>query len=173
MSTSAVDRRLIVRVHEVWKRTAAGLPPRRSQVDPREYGSDWANCAMIDLDPVPARSRFAHVGDNLRDPTWPVFDRQAISECLEGSVLELITRHIPRLAVKKRPLSFGGSALHNDGNVYYRTTLLPLSENGERVDGILAAVTYREVGRDELIPLSEIPMEPVAPSARGANGQIR
>ena len=169
MSHTAADRRLIVRVHEVWKRTAAGAPPRRSQIDPREYGSDWTNCAMIDLDPVPARSRFAHVGDNLRDPTWPVFDRQVISECLEGSVLELITRHIPRLAVKKRPLSFGGSAVHNDGNVFYRTTLLPLSENGERVDGILAAVTYREAGADEQIPLSEVPLEPRSKPGRGAN----
>ena len=155
MTTPSTERRLTTRVHTIWKKIAGGGYPRRSQIDPRDFGNDWSNCMMIDLDQVTARSRFAYLGYALRDPTWPTFDRQPISECLEGTLLELVTRHIPRVAVKKSPISFGGSATHDEGEILYRTVLLPLSENGERIDGILAAIAYRELNVSEEVPLSD------------------
>ena len=174
--TQPTERRLIVRVHTVWKKIAGGGMPRRSQIDPREFGADWANCMLIDVDPVPSRSRFSHVGENLRDPTWPTFDRQCVAECLEGTLLELVTQHISKLTVKRKPVSFGGSAVHDDGNILYRTTLLPLSETGDKIDGILAAVAYREVSVAQEIALaegiSERPaVKPALPRPANANGQ--
>jgi hypothetical protein len=91
----------------------------------------------------------------LRDSTWPTFDRQSVSECLEGSLLELVTRHIARVTEKKKPISYGGSACHEDGDILYRTILLPLSEAGDKIDGVLAAVAYREVTVAHEIPLAE------------------
>jgi hypothetical protein len=110
---------------------------------------------MIDVDNVPKNSRFSHVGNALRDSTWPTFDRQSVSECLEGSLLELVTRHIGRVTEKKKPVSYGGSACHEDGDILYRTILLPLSEAGDKIDGVLAAVAYREVNAVHEISLSE------------------
>jgi hypothetical protein len=155
MTTPSSERRLTTRVHAVWKKIAGGGHPRRSQIDPRDFGGDWGNCMMIDLDQVTSRSRFAYLGNALRDPTWPTFDRQPISECLEGTLLELVTRHIPRVTVKKAPVSFGGSAHHDESEILYRTVLLPLSENGDRIDGILAAIAYREITVAEEVPLTE------------------
>ena len=109
--TQPTERRLIVRVHTVWKKIAGSGMPRRSQIDPRDFGTDWSNCMLIDLDPVATRSRFSHVGENLRDPTWPTLDRQCVAECLDGTLLELVTRHISKLTVKRKPVSFGGSAV--------------------------------------------------------------
>jgi len=149
------ERRLTTRVLTQWKKIAGKDFPKRSQVDPRAFGSDWGHCLMIDLDDVPANSRFSHVGNALRDSTWPTFDRQSVSECLEGSLLELITRHIGRVMEKKKPISYGGPACHEDGDILYRTILLPLSETGDKIDGILAAVGYREVTVVHEIPLPE------------------
>ena len=151
MTTPTLDRRLIVRVYRVWKKYAADGYPRRAQIDPREFGGDWANCLLIDLDTnAPEQSRFSHVGDHLRDPSWPTFDRQSVAECLEGSLLELVTARIPELVEQRKAISFGGPAVHDEGDILYRCTMLPLSETGERIDGILAAIGYREVsvGRD-------------------------
>ena len=145
MTISSDERRLTARVHAVWKKLAGPGLPRRSQIDPADFGLDWPNCLMIDVDQVPQRSRFSYVGVALRDPTWPTFDRQCISECLEGSLLELVTRHIPRVAVTRNPISFGGSAIHDEVSILYRTVLLPMSETGERVDGVLGAIAFREV----------------------------
>ena len=149
------ERRLTTRVLTIWKKIAGKGFPKRSQVDPRDFGSDWANCIMIDIDKTPGNSRLSHVGNALRDATWPTFDRQCVSECLEGSLLELVTRHIGRVAEKKKPVSFGGSASHEDGDILYRTILLPLSETGSKIDGILAAVGYREVSIVDEIPLAD------------------
>jgi hypothetical protein len=145
MTTGSEERRLTARVHAVWKKLAGSGLPRRSQIDSADFGLDWANCLMIDVDQMPQRSRFSYVGIALRDPTWPTFDRQSISECLEGSLLELVTRHIPRVAVTRNPVSFGGTAVHDETSILYRTVLLPLSETGERVDGVLGAIAFREV----------------------------
>jgi hypothetical protein len=149
------ERRLTTRVLTQWKKIAGKGFPKRSQVDPRDFGSDWGHCLMIDIDDVPVNSRFSHVGNALRDSTWPTFDRQSVSECLEGSLLELVTRHIARVAEKRKPISFGGPATHEDGDILYRTILLPLSETGDKIDGILAAVAYREVTVVHEIPLPE------------------
>ena len=152
----------------MWKKIAGGAFPRRSQIDPRDFGNDWSNCLMIDLDQVTHRSRFAYLGNSLRDPTWPTFDRQAISECLEGTLLELVTRHIQRVTVKKSPVSFGGSARHDESEILYRTILLPLSENGDRIDGILAAIAYREITVAE-----ELPLVDAAVADRGTEGSLK
>ncbi len=156
MADLGLDRRLTTRVLELWKKYSGDGFPRRSHIDPREFGVDWANCLMIDLDPDIAESRFSHVGNALRDPTWPTFDRQTISECLEGTLLEMLARRIPQAAAKRKPISFGGSAYHDNSNILYRTILLPLSESGERVDGILAAITFREIAVADDLPHSDI-----------------
>ena len=165
MTPTPDERRLTSRVHAVWKKLAGTGLPRRSQIDSADFGLDWANCLMVDVDQVPQRSRFAYVGIALRDPTWPTFDRQCISECLEGSLLELVTRHISRVAVTRNPVSFGGSAIHDEVSILYRTVLLPLSETGERVDGVLGAIAFRE------ITLSE-GGRPEHPTANG-HGRVR
>lgn len=158
MTTGSDERRLTSRVHAVWKKLAGNGLPRRSQIDPAEFGLDWSNCLMIDVDDVPERSRFSYVGIALRDPTWPTFDRQCISECLDGSLLELVTRHIPRVAETRNPVTFGGAAVHDESSILYRTVLLPLSENGERVDGVLCAIAFREVS----LSAGEAPEHPTA-----------
>lgn len=155
MTDSNLDRRLTHRVLNTWKRLAGNGFPRRSQIDPRDFGADWANCMMIDVDPAVGKSRFAHVGNMLRDPTWPTFDRQTLSECLEGTLLELVGRHVPAVEAKKKPVSISGSANHDGADILYRAILLPLSEAGKRIDGIIAAIVYREVSSDDAVSVPE------------------
>ncbi len=156
MATEQTERRLTSRVLKVWKKIAAKGFPKRSQIDPVDFGADWPQCLMIDIDAEPGRSRFSYVGNALRDSTWPTFDRQRISECLEGSLLALVTRHVQRVVETSKPVSFAGSAVHDDNDILYRTILLPLSETGHHVDGVLAAVGYREVSETTEVPLSDM-----------------
>jgi hypothetical protein len=174
MTDSNLDRRLTHRVLNIWKRLAGSGFPRRSQIDPRDFGADWANCIMIDVDPAAGKSRFAHVGNMLRDPTWPTFERQTLSECLEGTLLELIGRHVPTVDTKKKPVSVAGSAHHEGADILYRAILLPLSESGKRIDGIIAAIVYREVSAADSVAVPEEAMRlaiartPAAQPARRA-----
>ncbi len=153
MAAEEAERRLTNRVLRVWKALATEGFPSRAQIDPTAFGADWAQCLMIDIAPELRRSRFSHVGSALRDPSWPTFDRQCLSECLEGTLLELVTRHVPRLLQANKPVNAGGAAVHEEANILYRTILLPLSESGAQIDGVLAAVGYREIAATADLPV--------------------
>ena len=159
MIAKNVDRRLVMRVLGRWKSiTPDGRFPRRSQIDPRAFGQDWANCLLIDLDPMLDQSRFAFVGDLVRDPNWPPFERQSLGDCVEGTLLQLATAHLKLLIARRAPISFGGTATHEDSPILYRSILLPLAEDGVAIDGALGAVNYREVvSAEELLPAQIAP----------------
>ncbi|MGO8918218.1 MAG: PAS domain-containing protein [Stellaceae bacterium] len=145
MEQRASDRRLVMRVLSQWRGLAGerGLP-RRSQIDPRHFGQDWANCLLIDVDPEPRQSRLAFIGELLRDPTWPTFDRQCIAECIEHTLLHSATCQIDRVIAEREPLA-EGAGTHVGTPVLYRSILLPLSEDGRQIDGVLGAVNCREI----------------------------
>jgi hypothetical protein len=144
MEAQTIDRRLVMRVLARWRALAGqGGLPRRSQIDPRQFGADWSHCLMLDVDPDPRASRFAYVGESLRDPTWPTFERQCVGECAEETLLYTATSYLPRVITEREPL-LEGVGVHVGELVLYRSILLPLSENGSRIDGVLGAANYRE-----------------------------
>jgi hypothetical protein len=144
------ERRQSLRVLAVWRSLAEDGFPRRSQIEPQLFGSDWANCLMVDVDPMVERSRIAFLGENLRDPTWPTFERQCISECPDGTLLQLATRGIAELVAKRAPIGLGGPALYYENPILYRSILLPISESGTTIDGVLGVVNFREVTVEEM-----------------------
>ena len=158
-STSAPRRehRLVMRVLAQWREIAGARGiPHRSQIDPHLFGEDWANCLLIDVDPKPELSRFAYVGEGLRDPNWPTFERQRIADCEKDSLLHAATSYVARVIAKAVPISTGGIGIHDGMPIVYRSILLPLSESGGRVDGVLGAANYREIPvSEEIHPLRE------------------
>ena len=118
--------------------------PRRSAIDPQRFGRDWANCLLIDVGAETHASRFSFVGENLRDPNWPTFERQCISECVEQTLLHCATSFIDRVLVEHASVA-EGIGTHRGTPVLYRSILLPLSEDGSRVDGVLGATNFRDV----------------------------
>jgi hypothetical protein len=152
MKQETADRRLTMRVLTRWRALAEGRRfPRRAQLDPQLFGQDWPNCLVIDMAPRMEQSRLAYVGDALRDPAWPHFERQRIAECLNDTLLQLATSKIPEVIARRAPIGFGGPATYNEASILYRAILLPLSESGDEIDGIFGAISYREVAeRDEV-----------------------
>jgi len=147
-----VEQRLTLRVLGIWRSLCRGSElPRRSRIDPMLFGPDWANCMLIDLDPALDRSRLAYVGDALRDPNWPPFERQTVSACEEGTLLHATVSHASRVLAMRLPISTGGVVTHGGEPVLYRSILLPLAETDARIDGLLAAASFRVVAVSEEI----------------------
>ena len=145
MNNRTDDRRLVMRVLSRWCDMAGGRGlPRRSQIDPRHFGQDWASCLLIDLDPEPRESRFAFVGDSLRDPLGPPFERQRIAECVDHTLLQSTIDHLDRVLADGERLN-EGVGTHLGAAVLYRSILLPLSEDGRRIDGALGAANCRDI----------------------------
>ena len=140
------EHRLVMRVLARWRALADGRGlPRRAQIDPRAFGEDWRHCLLIDLDPKAERSRLAFVGESLRDPSWPTFERQSIADCQKDSLLHVATSYVARVVAKGVPISSGGVGIHHGVPIVYRSILLPLSEGGGKIDGLLGAANYREI----------------------------
>ena len=159
IADAPIDSRLTVRVLEVWKKLAADGLPRRSQIDPKEFEPDWSNCFMIDLDPELSKSRFSYIGDSLSRFAPAKTERQYLSDCPEGTLRALLAPRIERVVEKREPTNSAGSAQHGGSVILYRTALLPLSETGDQVDGILAAFIYREVSVENEFPVTEVTPE--------------
>lgn len=157
METHSREQRLVLRILAQWRSLCRdGALPRRSQIDPQLFGQDWANCLLIDVDPKLERSRFAFVGENLRDPSWPTLDRQSLSECQESTLLYVVTSYASRVLAKGVPISTGGVGIHQGEPIVYRSILLPLAESGGRIDGMLGAANFREIPvTEDIHPLQE------------------
>jgi hypothetical protein len=144
--TELREQRLTLRVLAQYRSLCrAGALPRRAQIDPRLFGHDWHNCLLIDIDPQLECSRFAYVGDGLRDPSWPTLERQSLADCDEGTLLALATSGLTRVLAKGVPLSGGGVGIHHGIPIVYRCILLPLAESAGRIDGVIGAASYREI----------------------------
>jgi hypothetical protein len=168
MDGAAQEQRLVMRVLARWRGLCAGtVLPRRSQIDPQLFGQDWSYCLLVDIDPRPERSRFAFVGEQLRDPNWPTLERQSLAECQENTLLHVATSYLSRVLAKGVPISTGGVGLHQGAPIVYRSILLPLSESGSRIDGMLGAANYREIPvTEDIHPLQEHRLDsPVALAA--------
>jgi hypothetical protein len=168
MEAQSREQRLVLRVLAQWRSLCRdGALPRRAQIDPRLFGQDWANCLLIDVDPRLERSRFAYVGEHLRDPSWPTLDRQSIAECQESTLLYVATSYAARVIAKAVPISTGGVGIHQGEPIVYRSILLPLAEDGGHIDGMLGAANFREIPvTEEIHPLQEHRLdEPLAVAA--------
>jgi hypothetical protein len=159
MGSESREQRLVLRVLTQWRSLCRNdALPRRSQVDPRLFAQDWANCLLIDVDPKLECSRFAYIGDNLRDPSAPPVDRQSLAECEETTLLYAATSYASRVLAKRAPISTGGVGVHQGAPVVYRSILLPLAEDGEHIDGMLGAANFREIpATEDVHPAKEPP----------------
>jgi hypothetical protein len=162
------EQRLTMRVLSTWRTLCRGtLPPRRSQIDPMLFGSDWANCMMIDVDPDLERSRLAYVGSKLRDTSWPPLDRQTLSECEAGTLLHAMLAYAPKMLTKGLPISTGGVVDYEGEPVVYRSILLPVGETSARVDGLLAAASFRVISvEEEIHSFQDLRMDELAETTR-------
>jgi hypothetical protein len=148
MTDHSEERRGIMRVHARWQLLAKQGLPKRSDIDPKTFGDDWAHCLMIAFDaktsqPVPLLS-----GSETPNVS--------ITPKLAKTLLTLIQRHVPRVLANGKPFGYGGAASHEDKDILYRMVLLPLSDDGKQVDALLAAMTYRDIPEPSELRVSDI-----------------
>ena len=140
-----LERRLTTRVEKEWRGSSRAAFPRRSDIDRTKFGNDWDFCFIIDLSDRTQDSRISYVGAELRETGSPIQERQRVGENPEGSLLELAAKEIDKVKALKQPVEKSGRAVHEDSEILYRAILLPLSENGVAIDGVLGAIGYRDI----------------------------
>jgi hypothetical protein len=141
------ERRLILRVLHHWTEMAiAQRFPSRDNIDPWLVGNDWANCMMLMLNPDKKRFKFYVVGANLLAP-GQCLDGASIADCPDGTVLADMIKQLDRCIADAAPVVIEGATAHLGTSVQYRAILMPLSDDGETVNGIFGAASFKKLDR--------------------------
>jgi hypothetical protein len=147
------ERRLVLRILDYWEYLRGERRfPAPGDVDPAELTEDWRNCVLVDTTGAPDSWVFRHVGAEFSG-LGPVAEAGIMwASCDKNSFLGLTTSYIPKVLDRCVPVSVSGEIDQGGSVIRYRSVLLPLSEDGDRVTAILGAANRgNEMGLDAVV----------------------
>jgi hypothetical protein len=146
-----MERRLVLRLLSYWRsRCRDASLPSFADIDPVEMHDMWASCFVLDVlghedDPV-----FRAIGDDFADKGGAGLVNRRVSETEPDSLPRAAVSYIDEVIAKGVPISRGGEYDMSDGTkVLFRSIVLPMSDDGETISGLLCAANCREVPPEE------------------------
>jgi hypothetical protein len=141
------ERRLVLRVLDRWQGLRGERPfAAWRELDPAVFAGDWRYCFGLAVDPAGDAGGdpgFVYIGDTFGDAAPAP---RLASECRDGTLLKLAVEFFPQVLDKRIPISVGGTGRDRGAEILFRAILLPLSDDGSRIDGLLGAANCRAVG---------------------------
>lgn len=145
--SDGVERRANSRCLRYWQELAGSRRfPSRSDISQSTAGDLWDHMFVVEVTPVPSDYRFVMAGSVLqtalgRDPTG-----EKVSSALPGG-MGTRTLFLHQAAVGlKGPVDDAAKWTRDDGTeLLYRSILLPLSDDGNTVNALLGAFSFRPV----------------------------
>ena len=146
-----MERRLVLRLLSYWRELGDdGQLPSFAAVDPAQIPDMWANCFVLDVAGQAADPVFRNIGRELAERIGTDIVDNRVSDAPEGSLIHVAVCYLQEVLDKKVPISRGGEFNKADGvRVLYRSILLPMSDDGENISGLLGAANCREVTDDQ------------------------
>lgn len=149
---SIQERRLVFRLLKHWRDIRGeGLYPPAGPVNARLSG-DILPCTFELVVGEPGETPcFRRIGDALRAGLPSSVDGLAVSALPADSLLAHAVRPWAQVLRRGLPISIGGEFVDSVGrDVVYRTIVLPMSEDGVRIDALLGGANSKaqEVGAE-------------------------
>lgn len=142
-----MERRLVLRLLAHWRELCGERAfPSFADVDPGRMTTMWAKCLVLDFVGHAENPVFRTIGTDLADLIDIDLVDKHISEAPGNTLVSAAVSYASEVLRKKVPISRGGEFFRSDGvRVLYRSILLPMSDDGETVSGLLGAANCREV----------------------------
>jgi hypothetical protein len=162
------ERRLTTRILVKWKALSQqGALPRRRDLVPEGFGADCPRCLMIEMAPELSQSRPIFIGRELGGGGWAPDNPSILADYPENSAVALATNKLKAVIAKQAPITFGGTGVLGSTAVLYRAILLPLSDDGDRIDHVIGGVNFKEISAveeygDEAVPAATARADVVA-----------
>lgn len=146
-----MERRLVLRLLAHWRSLCGEQNfPSFSAVDPTEMSDMWSHCFVIEIFEDDSEPVFRALGDDLAATVDYSLIGQGITAAQECSLPGVAITFLPEVLRKGVPVSRGDEFFKPDGTkVLYRSILLPMSDDGDSISGILGAVNCRELLPEE------------------------
>jgi hypothetical protein len=142
-----MERRLVLRLLSHWRTLCDDRDyPSFFDLDPSAIPDMWKNCFVLEIFEDGSEPRYRAMGEALTAQVDFSLKDQLISMSPEKSLPAVAVSFLKEVLAKGVPISRGDEYLKDDGTkVLYRSILLPMSDDGDTVNGILGAVNCREV----------------------------
>lgn len=143
-----VERRLALRLLTYWREICGDRQfPSFSDLDPLSIPEMWSHCFVLDAAGYQEDPVFRLVGDEIASRIAIDLVGRHVSAVPENTLFHVATSYCPTVMAKQAPISRGGEFVSLQGvHILYRSVLLPMSDDGEVVSGILGAANCREKG---------------------------
>jgi len=142
-----MERRLVLRLLSYWRGLSEdGVLPSFAAIDPSAMKDMWESCFVLDAVGHEADPVFRTVGAAFAEHSpIDLIDRR-VSEARANTLVHASVSYIHEVICKGVPISRGGEFYKADGvKVLYRSIVLPMSDDGETISGLLCAANCREV----------------------------
>ena len=143
----AFERAELVDLLGLWQAKRRGpAPPARADLTPFELKAHLGNLILTDVEPAPLRFRYRLIGTNVtrivkRDATGCYFD-----DIYTGRLRETAIAVNAWVVRERAPLRIFSRTGHERNDIYtYEGVLLPLSQDGARVNMVLGALLFQLV----------------------------
>jgi len=140
------ERRLVLRLLHHWRQLAGdrNMPSVRD-IAPEPMGDMWPHAFVLRM-AASGEPGYEHVGTAFASELTRDLIGAAVGSTPVETLLRQATRYWDMVADKKVPISLGGEFRHRRGELLlYRSIILPLSEDGTRIDHLLGAANCRAV----------------------------
>lgn len=148
---AGMERRLVLRLLLYWRKICGERDyPSFQDVDPSAIPSIWPNAFVLEVAWPSEESVYRIAGpDYAADCDQPLVGMK-ISQAPENSLVGKSVTYIDEVLEKGVPITRGGEFFRDNGvKVLYRSILLPMSDDGETISGLLGAANCREVADAE------------------------
>lgn len=142
-----IERRFVLRLLGHWRNLCGDRRfPSFSDLDPTEIPDMWQNSFVLELPGDQAQPVFRAMGDALAENSGQSLVGHPVADAHKDTLAGVAVVYIDEVLAKAVPVSRGGEFTKEDGTkVLYRSILLPMSDDGETISGILGAANCRDV----------------------------
>ena len=146
----ALERRLVLRLLTYWRSLRGERDfPSFGEIDPSKIPNIWPDCLVLEVadgkdDPV-----FRVVGEGLAPYADGSLVGHRVSDIAQSTLLGAAVSYFDEVLQKGSPVCRGGEFSSNGSTTFlYRSIILPMSDDGETISGLLVALTCRDVAEE-------------------------
>ena len=142
-----MERRMVLRLLSHWREWCGDAQyPSFSQVDPARMAEIWDFSFVLDIVGHEDNPIVRTVGSELQNYLPETVRNCPLSDVPAASLIEHAAGYYHEILDRGVPISRGGEFTKYDGmKVLYRSIILPMSDDGTSVSGLLGAANCREV----------------------------
>jgi len=142
-----MERRLALRLLTQWRDLCAGRAfPAFSDINPADLDDMWPNCFVLDTEGFETDPVFRIVGDVIAAKFDDSLIGKRVSFVPPGNLFYVATSYFSAVMQKEAPISRGGGFISEHGDrILYRSVLLPVSDDGISISGILGGANCRKM----------------------------